>query len=169
MNVIFSTHSSDEHYNSDCDYAVVDLTPALADQIRRQAELAKQAHQQDEDLHQMSFWSGAARYFDHTILDACQDAIARTATDPNPDQGAREWLTRLEQCGYAVIPGGVDLDTREARHTECGLLLISCNTNAAQPGCEIAWTAVPKHTDISITTSELAVDTLLRLLAATLT
>jgi hypothetical protein len=50
-------------YNGDCDYAVVELTPALVKQIRSRVALARKA---DSDLYELYFWS-SADFFDHVI------------------------------------------------------------------------------------------------------
>jgi hypothetical protein len=73
MHIILNTHSSHAEYNADCDYAIVELTPALAEEIRRRVALASEARQQDSDLYELYFWGSTAEFFDHAILDTCQD------------------------------------------------------------------------------------------------
>ena len=68
-----------------CDYAVVELTPGLVDQIRRRVELARQAGRQDNDLYEIYFWGGTADFYDSDLPDACEDAMAT-------DEAAQEWL-----------------------------------------------------------------------------
>ena len=51
MHIILNACSSNEHENGDCDYAAVDLTPALTEQIRRRVALARRAVKQD--IHPM--------------------------------------------------------------------------------------------------------------------
>ena len=43
MHIIVKAKSSDENYNGDCDYAVVELTVALAEEIRQRVAIARQA------------------------------------------------------------------------------------------------------------------------------
>ena len=74
MNIILTTHSSNEPYNGDCDYAVVELTPALIEQIRSRVALARNAGQEDSDLYELYFWGSTSEFYGHAIVDACQEA-----------------------------------------------------------------------------------------------
>ena len=116
MQIILNAHSSNEHYNGDCDYAVIDLTPELAEQIRNRVALARQARQQDNDLYELYFWGSPAEFYDYNILDACQEAIA-AAGGRRRNKAARDWLADFEQREYAVVPGGVDFTAHEAQRT----------------------------------------------------
>ena len=167
MHIILNAHSSDEHYNGDCDCAVVDLTPELADQIRNRIALARQAGQQDSDLCELYFWGSTVEFYDDNILDACQDAAAAAADGPDPDQAARDWLTDFEQREYAVVPEGVDFTAHEAQRTEFDRVIIRCSPSSHRPEFEIAWTASPKHSDMTVTTCDLPLKAMEELLAAT--
>ena len=49
--------------------------------------------EQDSDLWELYFWGSTAEFFDHNVLDACQDAVA-TAGGPDPTKPlATGWLT----------------------------------------------------------------------------
>ena len=88
MHLILNAHSSDPHYNGDCDYAIVDLTPALAARIRGRVALARQAGQQDNDLNELYFWGSTAEFYDQDILEACETAIAPGRSN----RALRKWL-----------------------------------------------------------------------------
>jgi hypothetical protein len=118
MHLILNVHRSNQHYNGDCDYAVVELTPALAKRIHSRVALARQAAKQDSDLFELYFW-GSADFFDHVILDACQEAVA-TASRRRRDKAALDWLTDFEGREYAVVPASVDVDAYEPQRTEYG-------------------------------------------------
>ena len=167
MHIILNAHSSDENYNGNCQYAIVDLTPALAERIRRRVALACQAGQQDDDLYELYFWGSTAEFYDNNILDACQDAAAATAHGPDLDQVARDWLTGFEGREYAVVPEGVDFTAHEAQRTEFDQVIIRCSPSSHRPEVEIAWTASPKHSDVTVTTCELPLKAMEELLAAT--
>jgi len=122
MYVIHNAHSSNGHYNGDCDYAIVELTPVLTEQIRSRVALARQARQQDNGLYELHFWGSNAELFDYTLLEACQDAVA-AAGGADPDQAARDWLTEFEQREYAIVPAGVDFNAHEAQRTECAQMI----------------------------------------------
>ena len=61
MQLILNVHSSNGHYDGDCDYAIVELTPALAEQIRNRVALAREAGQKDNDLWELFFWGSHGR------------------------------------------------------------------------------------------------------------
>jgi len=166
MQLILNAHSSNEHYNADCDYAIVDLTPARAEQIRSRVGLARQARQQDDDLYELYFWGSTAEFFDHAVLDACQDAVA-TAGGPDPEQAADDWLTEFEQREYAVVPDGVDFNAHEAQRTECDQFVIRIASYSRRLEFSLVWTTIPKYADVDVTTSELPLTVMEELLAAT--
>lgn len=148
IKIIFATGSSNPDYSGDCDYAVVRLTPELVDQVRRRVELARQAGEKDNDLYELYFWGGTADYYDSSLPDSCQDAIAN-------EQAAQEWLTGLEQNGHALVPPAADLSGCEPQRTECDQALVRCSPSSQNPEFEIAWTTIPKHSDVYVTTRDL--------------
>ena len=166
MHLILNTHSSNEHYNGDCDYAIVELTLALAERIRNRTALAGEARQHDSDLWELYFWGSTAEFFDHNIVDACQEAIA-AAGGPDPDQAARDWLADFEGRDYAVVPDGVNLDVHEAQRTECDQMIIQVSPSPLRMEFSIIWTATPKHSDVDVTTSEMPLAVMEELLAVT--
>jgi hypothetical protein len=163
MHLILNAHSSDPHYNGDCDYAIVDLTPKLAERIRRRVTLASEAGQRDNDLYELYFWGSSVEFFDHDVLDGCQEAI--TAGGPDPHQAARDWLADFEGRGYAVVPTGFDLNAYEPQRTECDQAIVRCSPSSHHPEFEIAWTTIPKHSDVYVTTCELPFTVIEELLA----
>jgi hypothetical protein len=142
--IILATNSTDENFNGDCDYAVVQLTLELVDQVRRRVELARQAGCQDDDLCELYFWGGTAEFYDSGLLDACQDAVAG-------DQAVQDWLTALEQNGHALMPPAADLASCQPQRTECDQMVV----RRCPSRYEIAWTASPRHTDVCVTTRDL--------------
>ena len=163
MQIILSAHSSNEFFNGNCDYAVVELTPALAKQIRNRVALARKAGQKDRDLYEMYFWGGTAEFYGCALLEACQEAVAAAS---GSDEAANDWLTELEQREYAVVPDGVDFNAHETQRTECDQMVVRCNRCSDSPTFSVAWTASPKHADLEITTSELPLAAMDELLAA---
>ena len=156
MKLILMSHSSDPNFDGDCDYAVVDLTPALVEQIHSRVALARHAGQQDADLCELSFWGSTAEFFDAKLLEACEEAVAAATPSEDADQAAQDWTTELEQNGHAMVPPGVNFGAHEPQRTEVDQLVVRCSMYAQPPRFEIAWTASPKHSDITVTTSELS-------------
>ena len=145
--IVLATHSGPEE-NGDCDYAVVQLTPDLVERVRRRAELARQAGQQDESLCELYFWDDMVEYYDGSLLEACQKAIAS-------DEAARQWLNGLEQDGHALLPAAADLAACQAQRVECSQMIVRCSPLSVVPHCEIAWSAMPKHMEVTVTTGDL--------------
>ena len=112
MTIVLGTHSTNPEFNGDCDYAVVQLTPWVMDQIRQRVELARQAGHQDNDLYELYFWGGRAEFYGCELVEACQEAVGA-------DQAAQDWLTGLEQNGHALMPPTVNLATCEIQRIEC--------------------------------------------------
>ena len=160
MRIILNTSSTSPEYNADCDYAVVELTAALVEQIRRRVELARQVGQQDNDLYELSFWGGTAEFYDHGLIEACQEAIAAARKETDGDQAACDWLSGLEQDEHALLPPTVDLGAHELQRTECDQMVVRTSPLSSTPQVEIFWTAVPKHTDIDVATRSLSLSDL---------
>jgi hypothetical protein len=153
VKIIVSTSSTNPEFNGDCDYAVVELTPALVEQIRQRAMLAREIRQQDNDLYEMYFWGSTAEFYSNRLLGACEEAVAQ------------DWLNHLEQDGYALVPPGVNVEALESERTECDQIIIRCSPSACNLEFEVAWTTMPKHSDVNVTTRDLplsAIDAYLR-------
>ena len=165
MHLVFMVHSSNSETCAGCNYAVVELTPAIVELIHKRAALVYETTRQDAQLDEISFWDSTADFYGSALADACQEAIAANTANGDADQAATDWLTDLESCGYAVVPQGVDLDKVEPQRTECDRMIVSAAIGDRDDG-EICWKSIPKHTDIHVTTWELPLSALNRLLAA---
>lgn len=165
MHLILNAHSSNADYSGDCDYAVVDLTPALAERIHSRVALAREARQHDSDLYEMFFWGGTAEFFDYKLFDACQEAIA-TAGRRRRNKAARNWLADFEGREYAVVPAGVDLNAHEPQRTECDQMIIQVSPSPLRMEFSVIWTASPKYADLDVTTGELPITAMEELLVA---
>jgi hypothetical protein len=150
--IILGTHSTDPEFNGDCDYAVVQLTPELMEQIHRRLELARQAGSQDDDFYELYFWGGTAKFYDCDLIEACQEAVAVAG---DGDQAAQDWLTGLEQNGHALMPAAVDLAACQSQRTELDQMIVRRSSLSDDAQYEIVWLASPKHSDAYVTTSDL--------------
>ena len=129
--------------------------------------MAREARQQDSDLYELYFWGSPAQFYDQDILDACQEAIAAVGGRKRK-RAARDRLADFERQEYAVVPDGVDFNAHEAQRTECGQAILRVSPASHQPEFEIAWTAIPKHSDVYVTTHDLPLKVMEELLAAPL-
>ena len=96
----------------------------------------------------MYFWDGAAEFYDCGLVDACQEAFAA-------DEAAQEWLAALERDGHALAPPAADLTACQPQRTECDQMIFRARPSSVDPEYEIAWTAIPKHSDVTVTTHAL--------------
>jgi len=168
MHLIFNTHSSNEHYNGDCECAIIELTPALAEQIRCRVALARQARQQDSDLYELYFWGSTAEFYGQDVIDACQEAVAAAARGRGRSKAARNWLAEFEQRDYAVVPNGVDFNAHEPQRTECDQMILRVGPSSHRLEYAVVWTTSPKHSDVYVTTNELPLAVMEELLAETI-
>lgn len=155
MKVLFDTRSSNPDFNGDCDYAVVDMTPALVQQIHRRVELARKFGRHDDDLYELYFLGGAVEFYDDGLIEACQEAIAAAAPGADAERAVQDWLADLEQNGHSILPEGVDLTVHAAQRTECDQFILRCRPYSQTPEFEVAWTTIPKHSDVYVTTRDL--------------
>ena len=165
MHLIFNTQSSNEHYDGGCDYAIIELTPALAEQIRNRVAQARKASQQDSDLDELYFWDSTAEFYGQDVLDTCQEAVAAAARGRGRSRAARNWLAEFEQREYAVVPDGVDFTSHEPQRTELDQMILRVGPSSHRLEYAIAWTTSPKHSDVYVTTSELPIAVMEELLA----
>jgi hypothetical protein len=155
VNIVLETSSTDPDNYADCDCAVMELTPDLVELIQRRGKLTRRAWRQDHDLYELYFWCGMVDFYDCQVIEACQEAVAANATHGNADQLVRDWLADLESNGHALLPPGVDLQAHQPQRTECQQMILRCCRPSDTPQYEVAWSVIPKHTDIYVTTSGL--------------
>ncbi len=154
VKIILVTSSDNPWADGGGYYAVVELKPALVDQIHRRVEMARKAGQQDNDLWELYFWGGTAEFYDSDLIDACQDVVAADRGEEG-DQAAEEWLAGLERDDYAPMPATVDLAAHQPQRVECAQIIVRARPSSVDPEFEIAWTVILKHTDTYITTRDL--------------
>lgn len=64
MKILLTTHSSNEHYNADMDYAVVEITPELARRILEYCKLADAIIQGNDRFCSVVFYDPSPQYFE---------------------------------------------------------------------------------------------------------
>ena len=155
MNILLKTESSDPDFNADCECAVLDVTPELLQQIKARVKIARQAAKADSDLWELYFWGGTPTFHGYDLIEACAEAAAESG-----DPGQADWDQRFEDQGFLPIPEAVDVERFEPQRTECDQQVIRRERTGKSRGFEVAWTMIPKHTDIYITTKAIPVERL---------
>ena len=105
MKILFRTQSDNPEYNADCDCAVVDMTPALWEEVRRRVEIARQALQADGDVYTLYFWGGTADFYPYRLVVACEEAVAAATEGPEQEKSATasSWSAQVDDPGYAPL------------------------------------------------------------------
>jgi len=133
MKLLLECYSSNENYNGGCDFAFVDLTPELAAiALRRIADFA-QLKMGDAMALEIYYWD-----------DSC------------------DWIETSEKIqeltdGYSgdVVEAESFEPTKDSKQrTECDQMIVE------EYG--IRWTAIPKHTDVYVTTLTIPVEMIVR-------
>ena len=155
MKILLKTESSNPDFNADCECAVLDVTPELLQQIKARVKIARQAAKADGDLWELYFWGGTPTFHDYDLIEACAEAAAESG-----DSGQDGWEQQFEDQGFLPIPEAVDVEQFEAKRTECDQQIIRHERTGKNRGFEVAWTMIPKHTDIYITTKAIPVERL---------
>lgn len=158
MKMILTTHSTAD-CNGNCNYAVLDVTPDLLELVRRRRELARRAYEGDNDFLEGHFWDSRPAFYDSALIVACQEAIGPTERE-SASEAAQDWLDELETGGSAELPAGVDLDAVTPERTACHEMILRLDGPRERPLLVVAWSAIPKHTDVTVTTGDLSLPVL---------
>lgn len=134
---------------ADCDCAVVEVTAALMQLIRQRTTIARSAVRSDQHLNELTFSLGyEPEFFDRHLLSACSQA------DP-------QFQEQLDEIGCVLLPTGVALGEHTAQRTEYQEMLLRVERlPRSKFGFEIAWSGIPKHTELTITTGAVPFDQL---------
>lgn len=136
MKIISSTHSTNPHYNGGCDYALVELTPKLAQRVLDRMKALVALAAADRDLHEAHYWDDHAEYF------------GAKASEKN--EALDEDLLAAEE-GYVVLAENVVVPPEALERMECCHMVITVLGGDA----EIHWRASPKNDSIYLETNPL--------------
>lgn len=150
MKMLFRAHSTLEDYNADCDYALVDLTPAVIRSIKKLRRIARMAVEADSLVHQIRRLLATEVKF-YELYAVGDDALA--AVD---DVG---WLVLTDEQAAAI-------ETHEPEPVESQQMIIDVSLHTVVDGhylYEVSWEASPTNTDFYVQSSSIDSDELLRL------
>ena len=143
-----STATDDVH---ELDFAILDLTYPLLEDLERRCELAGQLKQQDLELSEVRWWNQSLDHYGYAIVQALLDEIR--------DSYAKDPERTLETVGALAIPRR---PTAEPTRADCRELSIS--PNAPDGDCNVEWRCFSKFIDTPITTPPLRLSELRSLL-----
>jgi hypothetical protein len=117
------------------DYAVIDLTPALARDIIAKNELVRQINLKDDSVMHVEFYNVPANYFE--LCDESEKVIA-----DNDELSDGIWIAE-----ELIIPED------DFYRTECERLVIYANANPGVGGPTILYKAAAKYSDVEFCTA----------------
>jgi hypothetical protein len=123
-----------------CDYALIDLTAALARVGLKRIAVLKDHKRIDNQLYQMYFWESNVEYFSPWTVE---------------EEGSGDALAEaIRQCSvleddWMAAPAGFAVPESLIARMECCRMAVG---DAA-----ISFVAIPKHTDFTVSTGELPV------------
>lgn len=144
MPVILNVWSNNPFNNGGCDFAVVELTPELANLALRRITVLCEQKGVDPGVYETYYWGSEVEYFSPWIDHASQSDDLRSACSE------MEQLLEKLQVGKRNMVVVADkfaiLETQIAR-VECRQMVVR------EDG--ISFTAIPKHTDFYVTTADI--------------
>ena len=133
MKLILKTHSDNEHYNADCDYAMVELTRPLAKLCMRRMALLKKIAKRDKQAYELWFWDYHCSFFTYFEL-----------ADEDPESSPFD----VEE--YMELPDSFEIPEDSIQTTECDQMVIGDG--------RVHWCVIPKHSNIYITTDNIPLE-----------
>ena len=150
--LIIDTSSSNEYYNAECDYVLVEMTPEYVAGLLEYMERVAQMHRVDKNFYRLELWDYRPLYFSYTEkFEALRDVSGHLATevpqgepillDATPDF-TMDALDRLKRddCFQRV---------------ECQLVRITDD--------DVSWACYPKHTNVRIASATVVKKTLIEI------
>jgi hypothetical protein len=137
MKILLRCHSTDEHYDADCSYALVNLDPEGARRMLDRIALLARCHAEDSKLFKLYFWDRSPDFIaDSEELEECLAEIER---------GERAFDEERFHLTDSFQPP-------EAERVECTQMII------VEDG--VRWVTTPKHTYLHVTTATIPVEVL---------
>ncbi len=132
LNILLRTFSSNEHYNGDCDYALLKLSPLSIRQMRDRMDLAKRKYTTDPSFVCIEFWDSAPQYF--SSFDDLENLVdVDTLLEGTPLCVKNSIIKKIPDSSY--------------QRTEADRIVVFSD--------HVYWECRPKHCDITIETAEL--------------
>jgi hypothetical protein len=144
VRVILKVWSSNPENNGGCDFAVVDLTPELARLALRRIAVLGEQRGVDPAACETSYWAADAEYFSPWLSLPDQSDEAKAAS-----LKLEEELDSLQVNRHEMVTAarGSSVPQTQIARVECAQMVVR------EEG--IAFTAIPKHNDLYVTTAEI--------------
>ena len=137
---IFRTWSSDEDYNADCDYGVVEITPTYARSLLKKIAIAKKLNV-DSNFLSLCYVDYSVNYFvDAGIFDLYEEGLRDTLFE--------DGLAFLNNNDICELPEIVTIPDDNMQRIDVA------HVNINENGC--SYEAIPKHTSLVISTPHIS-------------
>jgi hypothetical protein len=136
MKIVFATSSTDSDFNSDCDYAYVNLTPALARYILGLMDAAVRLYHSNNAIHELHCWECSACFFGME-LDDLRDKLEKHLPGSSDS--------------YSLLPARITIPESHFRRTEYDHLVVT--VSGVEP--EVYWRAIPRDSGVYVETGML--------------
>ena len=142
MRVILRVWSTNPDYSGGCNYAVAEISEELAKLMLRRLNVLREQKTLDPSIFETYYWDYSAQYF-----------CPRENQPTQPHEVAccelQKTLEELQvdTCEMISVPDDFHVPDSQIDAVECAQMIVR------EEG--IAFTAIPKHTDIYLTTAEI--------------
>jgi hypothetical protein len=144
VRVILRVWSTNPHYSAGCDYAVAEITEELAKLMLRRLHLLRDEKTLDPSIRETYYWDYSAQYFSPWVNQPTQPH--EVEVDRCELEKTLEEL-QVDTCEVISVPDDFHVPDSHIAAVECAQMIVR------EEG--IAFTAIPKHTDIYLTTAEI--------------
>jgi hypothetical protein len=144
VRVILRVWSTNPYYSAGCDYAVAEITEELAKLILRRLNLLRDQKTLDPSICEIYYWDYSAQYFSPWVNQRGEPDEVEVASFE-----LEKTLEELQAdtCEMVSVPDDFHIPDSQIASVECAQMIVR------EEG--IAFTAIPKHTDIYLTTAEI--------------
>lgn len=144
MQIVLKVWSSNPDNNGGCDFAVLEITPELANLALRRIGILREQKALDPALDETYYWDSAADFFNPWAGPAAGTREREAACLKLDEQLD---LLQIDKNEVVTASAKFSVPQSQIARVECAQMVVR------ESG--IAFTAIPKHTDFHITTAEI--------------
>lgn len=140
ISIIAATSSSNPEYSADCEFGVFVVDDDLVASLRRRERLVRSIHRDDAAVYAVNFWGSSCEFVAYSEVAAIRG------------------IDTIDDTNWMSLPSQPVVD--EYQRVECRQTILRIGTNGE---IELAFDAMPKHSDITVTTREIPLSELFSL------
>ncbi len=144
MQVVLKVWSCNRDENAGCDFAVVEITPEFARLALHRIALLREHKALDQSLDETYYWDSAADFFSPWLFPAAGTPESEAACVKLEEELDRLQIDKNE---VVTMSGNFSVPECQIARVECVQMVVR------ESG--IAFTAIPKHRDFYVTTTEI--------------